>query len=190
VAGGTIFQVRSPLEVGPVQDNKLEVLAERHNAHVILYGQMEHKEGKTIIYPKFYLHPAALPNATELSGRYELGSLSENDITQSGPWREYLRKKVISRTEVLAHFILGLRRLMGENYESAYSNFKQALDPEDEDGRDQEDVWEDAEGKRDPIPLPWEHGRQARRFERCRGLLQAGHGLLSTSTRDQPSLRS
>jgi tetratricopeptide (TPR) repeat protein len=108
-------------------------LAEKHNAHLIVYGNIERLGGRRQFVPKFYISPGYRPlsGAAELLGPSRLGSPVAG--TTVGP-----SNVLDARTKALALFTIGLVHLADKDPDQAANFLTRAKEIEH---------WEDREGK-------------------------------------------
>ena len=170
-AEGYAFEVRGPDDTGSVRGATraeraaaAQELAVSIAADVIVYGTLT--DGA--VAPEFFIQARVenLADAEELTGQYELGSrifgseLGTGTITDNAA----VRLALLARTRALTQFVIGLSFYGGHDYISARGAFESA-DTAVVAGR----RWQG-----DPVPVPRELGRKARRARGGRCRLPAG----------------
>lgn len=105
----------------------VEAIAERLNAHIVLYGVLSSDGGSTTVEPRFYLAPKALAGASELSGSYELDEVS---VSSSGEAAVRLElESVIGPTiAAIGDLTRGLAFYQVNRYVEAEAAFLEAVD--------------------------------------------------------------
>lgn len=129
---GFDIQLRPPSQTGTIggstpqeQATHAERLARAIHADVIVYGNLTVGEDTSDFTPEFYLETLKLPNAEELGGQHDFGSISVlGDIGANPVFRQEMRASLLSRAEALAYFLLGLAYVDANNFHQAYSYFK------------------------------------------------------------------
>jgi tetratricopeptide (TPR) repeat protein len=141
---GFDIAVRAPEDTGPIQGETRDeraaqaaVLASEIGADVILYGTLRSTDSGHEFQPEFYLTDRTLQGAEELVGQYELGEAEPADPANPVVSRQ-LRETVLTRTQALAQFVIGLGYYAIGEYDEARVRFLTAeATPE----------WEDDDGK-------------------------------------------
>ncbi len=143
------IQVLSPNQTGRIagltreeRAQMAQKLAEEVNADLVVYGNLTLGEHTSSFIPEFYLTPHKLQDAQELTGQYEFGSSIESDanIERNPAVRQELRQRLISRTEALAQFVIGMGYYMLHRYDQAEQYFDLAATEEGWDDRDGKEV--------------------------------------------------
>jgi tetratricopeptide (TPR) repeat protein len=135
--GGTRFdiQVWPPAETGRVEGSteteraqEATNLAQRINADVIIYANLQTVAGMTSLVPEFYLSGRKLRDAEELLGHHKLASPVEGrgDITENPAARRELRERLRVSTRALAQFIIGLGYYAMDDLDAAATHFEAA----------------------------------------------------------------
>jgi tetratricopeptide (TPR) repeat protein len=107
---------------------QLPALAQRINADVLVYGELEVGEKRSALTPRLYVRPGLLRGAEELVGGFQLGSpiaRAGNAGTNLGTGDE-LVKGLRARIAVLAQFVLGLGHMAVGRHAEASKLFEQA----------------------------------------------------------------
>lgn len=112
-------------------------IAEKLQAHLLIYGTLEADGGRTVFSPDFYI--TGLAEAEELLGPYQLGA----PVVISGPSGALSQAILVSdaskaRTEALSLFAIGLTYLSAGKAHRALDYFERAGGVE---------AWDDREGK-------------------------------------------
>jgi tetratricopeptide (TPR) repeat protein len=114
-------------------------LAERVNAHIVIYGVVEEQGSNIIISPEFLVATKYIQDAEEILGQHRLGT--PIDIADSAENLSSLisfNKKLTDRSSALASITLGLFSYFIRDYTSARQFFQQA---------DSLSSWDASEGK-------------------------------------------
>ena len=104
----------------------VEAIAERLNAHVVLYGVLSSDGGSTSVVPRLHLATRALEGASELSGSYEL---EEVTVSSSGEAAVRLElQSVIGPTiTAIGDLTRGLAFFQVNRYSEAEAAFRTAV---------------------------------------------------------------
>jgi tetratricopeptide (TPR) repeat protein len=147
-ASGLQVQLRSPGQTGSIggptadrQAMRAEQRARQLNAHIVVYGTLAYDGGRTSAAPRFYLAPAGMRNAEELTGAFAFGSpiVEPGDALHEPTARRDLRRRLVARTQALVQFTLGLgwyRTNQLDDAASAFAAAKQAHGWDDRDGKE------------------------------------------------------
>jgi tetratricopeptide (TPR) repeat protein len=141
---GWKIQVWPPSKTGHIrgttpQDRALEAekLADKIEADVIVYGNVEAHALETSFIPEFYLSERVLQRAAELAGQYEFGkALTRPGSFDSPVTRKELRTALEARAPALAQFAIGLSYFALNRFQEAHEHFEAAAATEGWDDRD------------------------------------------------------
>jgi tetratricopeptide (TPR) repeat protein len=142
------IQVLPPDQTGWIAGNTREKraqaaqqLAEEVNADVVVYGNLTLEEDTSNFIPEFYLMTEKLQDAEELAGQYEFGSPIAGGANIENPVvRRDMRAQLVSRTDALAQFVIGMGYYMLHRYDEAEQHFLLAANEEGWDDRDGKEV--------------------------------------------------
>jgi tetratricopeptide (TPR) repeat protein len=146
-AGGLQVQLRSPTQTGTITGptpDRQAVDAERRarqlNAHIVVYGTLAYDDAGTSAAPRFYVAPAGMRNAEELTGAFAFGSpiIESGDAVHEPTARRDLRRRLVARTQALVQFTLGRGWYRTNQFDDAARAFAAA---------EQAHGWDDRDGK-------------------------------------------
>jgi tetratricopeptide (TPR) repeat protein len=136
-----------PADVGRIQgtdggerEADANIIAERHDADVVLYGAITSGAGGLLeVQPEFYVSPDTFTDALEMAGAHRLGRA----ISVSGPLEAIrnalkINRPLSARTTAMVHIFAGLTYYAVEDFEDALGEFEAAADDPD---------WGPAEGR-------------------------------------------
>lgn len=113
-------------------------LAEEIGAHLVIYGTLQISDAGSTFEPEFYLALGDFGDE-DLAGQYGLGTPIHVDGNATlTAYREVLRTRLLSRTEALAQFVIGLTRYTQAKFSEAKTHFEAAA---------ANDAWKDEDGK-------------------------------------------
>jgi len=124
-----IIEVRAPSQTGMLSGASREArgeeaqrLAEEINADVIVTALIERTDVVYSLRPEFHLSIRKLPNAEELVGRYDFGSIENVDLANPAV-RPEVRQRLQSNTRALAEFLVGLGYYALDRFDEAADHF-------------------------------------------------------------------
>jgi tetratricopeptide (TPR) repeat protein len=131
-SSGAALQTWSPDRTGSIASAATaEQRARDINADLIVYTTVDLTEDATRVHPKYYLAAAAISDAPELAGEYDLGDdiSSLGDFNRNTVTFEDLRQRLTARITVLEQVVYGLSRYQRQDFAAAATAFRSAEDP-------------------------------------------------------------
>jgi hypothetical protein len=101
------------------------------NADLIVYAAVDLTEDATRVHPRYYLAPAAVSDAPDLAGDYDLGDdiVSLGDFNRNTVTFEDLSQRLTTRVAALEQVVYGLSRYQRQDFAAAATAFRTAEDP-------------------------------------------------------------
>jgi hypothetical protein len=131
-SGGAVTQTWSPDNTGSIGAAAAAAQRARDiNADLIVYATVDLTEDATRVHPKYYLAPAAVSDAPDLAGEYDLGDdiASLGDFNRNTVTFEDLRQRLTARVAALEQIVYGLSRYQRQDFAAAATAFRSAQDP-------------------------------------------------------------
>lgn len=133
--GSFTVEVRGPDDLdaldGRTQSERAEqaaAIAEEIDAHLVIYGVVSASDTRSRIEPEFYLSPRRLRgDGEQLAGQYGLGSPIEVPGHAFFEFRDDVRSRLLSRTDALALFVVGVTRYTQMRFDVAAARFEEAI---------------------------------------------------------------
>jgi tetratricopeptide (TPR) repeat protein len=145
IPGSLLPELRPPDEVGRVEGETSEersaeagLLAEKHNATLLIYGVITQDEQGYRVAPAFYVNNSGWDYGGEVAGPQRLGQPIPVDLSGDVASQFNQNSLLEARVRALRNLVEGLAFYYNQKYELAAGYFQQATD---------EAGWRDEEGK-------------------------------------------
>jgi tetratricopeptide (TPR) repeat protein len=129
---GSDLEVWGPGLTGPVSGNSPEqrasqaaALAQRIDAHILIYGTIEENQSSLIVTPEFYVNPESFQFAEEVTGSHQLGTplLLPGNAIKNPVLNAQINQDLNARALALSEFTIGLSYFFLRDYQAANNHF-------------------------------------------------------------------
>jgi tetratricopeptide (TPR) repeat protein len=170
ITGGPIVTIWGPDQVGTLKGTtaqaraeSAEKLANKIQAHMIIYGVIEETSSGMLVTPEFYLHKQGFHEGSEVIGQYALGSPFPLPGADNPAWQFNFDKQMQTRTDIVSSLAEGLSYLAVHEYGTALEKLQ---DIESVEG------WQEDQGKEVLYALIGFAAGKAGQYELTRSMLE------------------
>jgi tetratricopeptide (TPR) repeat protein len=139
------YEVWGPKETGKVRGETPEirsgaasVLAQKINAHIVIYGVLIEDGNQSKLVPEFYVNHTSFHDASEITGQHEIGSPLRVELPFSSSIQAIENKALAGRVNAIDLITIGLAFYSVDDFENASIYFERAA---------QEERWLENSGK-------------------------------------------